>query len=569
SRDGTASLAKHKRPCQTTDHASDTDNTSVKHLVKQTQVAEYYSSKKSHSVPKTIREKVKIACTEFTALDSRAFETVTGVEFLKMVLSIFDAGRCFSPTSNVSVKEIIPSPITISRHIDQMYENKKSELRNLCLNVKSYCIIWDFWTERYSGLSYCGLALRFITKDFTLHNFILGCIFYDVDSQSANNIRMFVDAQLLSFGLTLNNKIFVVTDNGNKMRAAFKEKCTRIGCSIHYLNKQLEHSFTSEEIDRTFVRCIKIQNLFDNVKKVVTHVRRTHRQVKLKQKLQLYSDTRFNGAFYMLNVFLNVYDDIGSVLNSGYIDYLTSVDKNLLEEVCRFLIVFDNAIDQLSAEERPTMHQVLSIRQLLIDQCEAKFEDSSELKELKLFLDQHYICTFLHSRLKRFDAAPHEKDIAFGLVKRELLARASISNITTDTASNGVTTNVSIINDSTAPVHPNNLLACCFDKPRPIINSVTTPAKELNDYMKFIIPDEESDDVLLFWKNHEKFFPTLSKILRDLYAISASNTFVERLFSASKNIVTDRRTSLGEEKLNKLLFLKRNLFTLKEIKKRN
>ncbi|CAF3656976.1 unnamed protein product [Rotaria socialis] len=407
SRDGTASLAKHKRSWQATDHASDTDNTSAKDLVKQTQVTEYYSSKKSHSVPKIIREKVKIACTEFTALDSRAFETVAGDGFLKMIQSIFDAGRYFSPTSNVSVKDIIPSPITINRHIDQT------------------C---DFWTERYSGLSYCGLALRFVTKDFTLHNFILGCIFYDADSQSANNIRMFVDAQLLSFGLTLNNKIFAVTDNENKMRAAFKEKCTRIGRSIRYLNKQLEHSFTSEEIERTFVRCSKIQNLFDNVKKVGTHVRRRHRQVKLKQKLQLYLDTSFNGTFYMMNVFLNVYDDIGSVLNSGYIDYLTSVDKDLLKEVCRFLIVFDNAIDQLSAEERPTMHQALPIRQLLIDHCEVKFEDSSELKELKLFLceriksvwilqDQHYIFTFLHPRLKRFDAAPYEKDIAFDLVK--------------------------------------------------------------------------------------------------------------------------------------------------------
>ncbi|CAF4321265.1 unnamed protein product, partial [Rotaria magnacalcarata] len=29
-----------------------------------------------------------------------------------MVQSIFDAGRYFSRTSNVSVKEIIPSPIT-------------------------------------------------------------------------------------------------------------------------------------------------------------------------------------------------------------------------------------------------------------------------------------------------------------------------------------------------------------------------------------------------------------------------------------------------------------------------
>ncbi|CAF5106077.1 unnamed protein product, partial [Rotaria magnacalcarata] len=122
-----------------------------------------------------------------------------------MAQSIFDAGRHFSPTSSISVKEIIPAPVTISRHIDQIYENKKNELIRL---------------------SYCGLALRFITEDYKLHNFILGCILYDIDSQSANNIRLFVDAQLLSFGLTLNNKIFVVTDNENKMRAAFKEKCT-------------------------------------------------------------------------------------------------------------------------------------------------------------------------------------------------------------------------------------------------------------------------------------------------------------------------------------------------------
>ncbi|CAF1635732.1 unnamed protein product, partial [Rotaria magnacalcarata] len=99
-----------------------------------------------------------------------------------------------------------------------------------------------------------------------------------------------------------------------------------------------------------------------------------------------------------------------------------------------------------------------------------------------ILLDQHYSCTSLHPRLKRFDAEPHETNLAFDLVKRELLARTSISRITTDTVSKAVTTNVSIINDSTAPVNPNNLLACCFDKPRAIASSVTTPVKELNDY---------------------------------------------------------------------------------------
>lgn len=197
-----------------------------------------------------------------------------------------------------------------------------------------------------------------------------------------------MDNKLVLFGLSLNSKIFIVTDNENKMRAAFKEKCIRIGCSIHYLNKQLEHSFTSEEIDKRMINCDKVQSLFENVKKIVAHVRRTHRQVKLNRKLQLYSDTRFNGAFLMLNVFLNVFDDICIALNNNYIDYFTSIDKELLEEVCRFLKLFDKAINQLSEEERPTMHMVLPIRQLLLNHCEPKVEDSAELKELKLFLGE-------------------------------------------------------------------------------------------------------------------------------------------------------------------------------------
>jgi hypothetical protein len=76
---------------------------------------------------------------------------------------------------------------------------------------------------------------------------------------------------------------------------------------------------------------------------------------------------------------------------------------------------------------------------------------------------------------------------------------------------------------------------------------------------------DENDDVFSFWKENEKSFPTLSTIVRELYAIPASNTIVERLFSSSKNTVTDRRTRLSAEKVNKLLFLQKNLFTLKQI----
>ncbi|CAF3357899.1 unnamed protein product [Rotaria sp. Silwood2] len=50
-----------------------------------------------------------------------------------------------------------------------------------------------------------------------------------------------------------------------------------------------------------------------------------------------------------------------------------------------------------------------------------------------------------------------------------------------------------------------------------------------------------------------------------ILSIPATNTSVERLFSHSGNTVTNRRRRLDADKVNNLLFIKRNLRTLKEI----
>ncbi|CAF4791876.1 unnamed protein product [Rotaria socialis] len=77
----------------------------------------------------------------------------------------------------------------------------------------------------------------------------------------------------------------------------------------------------------------------------------------------------------------------------------------------------------------------------------------------------------------------------------------------------------------------------------------------------------ENDHVLLFWKENTELCPILSSMVRDLFAIPASNTTVERLFSSSKNTVTDRQTSLSGKKGNELLFLQKNLLSLQRIDK--
>jgi hypothetical protein len=95
------------------------------------------------------------------------------------------------------------------------------------------------------------------------------------------------------------------------MLAAFRDQCSKIGCADHYLNKQLQHAFESEQIHINKnkiekVECELVQNLFCQIKKVVTSVRRSHQQQKLSRKLQSHSETRFAGGIIMLNIFCEV-----------------------------------------------------------------------------------------------------------------------------------------------------------------------------------------------------------------------------------------------------------------------
>ena len=246
----------------------------------------------------------------------------------------------------------------------------------------------DFWTEDYTGMQFGGISIHHIDDKNQLHAYILGCYPYDESDQKAPTVRAFVEKELGEYGLQLNEDNYVMSDNENKMKCAFSLKCIRIGCSCHYLNKQLEHAFTSETVDKQPVDCPEVQALFRQVKTLVTHIRRSHKQLKLLKKLQTYSDTRFNGAFSMLNAFLSVFDEIITTINGTHlVDYL-SIDKDFLQQVCDFLVPFGEVIEQLSDTKRPTLHWVLPLRQYLINLCEMKPEDPDGIQKLKKFLGE-------------------------------------------------------------------------------------------------------------------------------------------------------------------------------------
>ena len=100
-----------------------------------------------------------------------------------------------------------------------------------------------------------------------LRVFTLACQAYDFETQHAVNLRAFVNKILEEFGLYLNDDIFIVTDNENKMKCAFKDDVQRVGCSAHYLNKILQHAFNNDD-----TKCDAAQLLFKISSSYITNI---------------------------------------------------------------------------------------------------------------------------------------------------------------------------------------------------------------------------------------------------------------------------------------------------------
>ncbi len=74
-------------------------------------------------------------------------------------------------------------------------------------------------------------------ENFRLSSFIIDCYPYDAPSHSAPHFRAFIDDKLQEYKIKLDSSQDVVSDNEIKMLAVFRNQCTRIGYSDHYLNK--------------------------------------------------------------------------------------------------------------------------------------------------------------------------------------------------------------------------------------------------------------------------------------------------------------------------------------------
>ncbi|CAF1392444.1 unnamed protein product [Rotaria sordida] len=271
----------------------------------------------------------------------------------------------------------------------------------------------------------------------------------------------------------------------------------------------------------------------------------------------------------------SILDEFGLSFDTSS-SYVVSDNENKMR--CAFADLKRVVIEKLSDEQRPTIHLVVPLRQCLINCCVVHDDDEGGLISIKKFIDdqiktmwipqdEHLLATILHPQLKHFDKNPSDKSRAMQVLQKEIHKRTTANQSSSSFDSSSTSITMSALTSSsekkTTEIRKKNLLSLCFDDPR----SPTSTVDEFSSWMSstLTIDDEENDDILGFWSYHNQSFPIISTIVRDIFAIPASNTTVERLFSISKYTITDKRTRLGMEKINKLMFLRKNLNILKAI----
>lgn len=412
------------------------------------------------------------------------------------------------------------------------------------------------WKDAYRQNSYLSLTLHYVTSDWQLKKRTIFAAHYDENDKSGRSISVMLSKKAAEFGIDQNmlKKIKFVSDRGSSLVKAIEILgCQRFSCVAHALNNVLTNGFNIQKHADIF----EANDLIKNSKNIVTHAKRAG--YKSASSLKNPVDTRFNTNYLLLKSIQTNYD---ALLLEEYLNISEQffedgeenkyyINKDLLDQVVGFLIVFEDAITNLECDVKPTLDLVplwlmvdipnalshkpndLETLQTLKTHCQEYFRESVE----PVLRTEHKVATLLNPMFKKLSFIPDE-------------ARSGIISHTMDLMD--VCEKQQADDSSGGP--------CAARWSNFMCPSVNEPSND-RELMLYIEngPPLNGLEILQWWKKYENMFPTLAQVARKLLAIPATNTSSERVFSVAGHTLNKRRTCLLPHKLDMLLFLHSNL----------
>lgn len=222
----------------------------------------------------------------------------------------------------------------------------KQEFKNALKYPGCFAATADIWKDPYRCNSYLGMTAHICTvengaiarKSFVFHIGVLN------DTVKSNQViyqeKVSVFQQFDIPESVVNKNVKWCTDRGGNVQIAFETgDSIRIDCLAHIIN-----NFVSEICEKSE----QARRIIGYASSLVTYMKKSGLNCKLKKTLKSFVEVRWNTAFYTIDSIIENYDDISKLLEAKeaalnehtYVRKLTCMDMNLLKEMNDFPKVF-------------------------------------------------------------------------------------------------------------------------------------------------------------------------------------------------------------------------------------
>ncbi|XP_039062899.1 zinc finger BED domain-containing protein RICESLEEPER 2-like [Hibiscus syriacus] len=458
------------------------------------------------------------------------------------------------------------------------YEIGKKRVQKLLDSVKRMSITTYMWTSN-QNIHYMVVTCHFVDSDFKLHKRILS--FVDVPPPYS---RIYIYDSLFKCLKEWNIETKVVTltvDNAKTNDVVVRKlmenlnlqkkldvggKLFHVRCCAHILNL-LVHDGLGE-----------IEDIFHNVRESVKHVNaspgRLHifselaKQLSMQKKhLILDVSIRWNATYAMLSttlefkeVFVNYADR-----ESTYTTLLSEEDWKKVEEVCSFLVLFNEATKIISGSEYPTSNLFLSEFFGINEALDAVVLEGSDYMvamtiKIKKKFDKYWgTCNLLISIGAILDPRYKMKLLEFSFhtiyshdeASREMqIVRCILYELYQEYVEAHKASNVFSSTDGSQSVSIGGTS-------KSSVSSLFSQfGKELDTYLEEGVLIGESGvyfDALGWWKENNLKFSILSKMIADILVILVTIVASESAFSAGGRVIDLHRSSLGTKMVDMLV----------------
>lgn len=265
--------------------------------------------------------------------------------------------------------------------------------------------------------------------------------------------------------------------------------------------------------------------------------------------LKTMCDSRWNTLNYMIDSVVKNYDKIAEVLSQRESHHRLP-PKNILIEVNNFLNLFTEITTRCEASKTPTAHLIWISNHKINEHLTIQRRDLEVIKQMKKAASEYFqkdcfdltdfniVAPILYPPMNALSfASANEKDNAFSILR----------NMMKDIESN---------NDDGIYIDDESKRKVSNSFMQEYVNCAN--GDELSRYRQTLVVENDDFDLLKWWSDHRKEYPTLYKIFCKVYSVPATSAASERQFSSAGNIITDKRSSLAPKKAEAILILNNN-----------